>query len=247
MAVNIIPVAYQAEGAFDWGNILENKPVGFPQEEGGVKSFSTLFYWAHAFSKGGGEIGLHPHKGFEILSYVLKGEIQHYDTLLKKWIPLKEGDLQIIRAGSGVSHAERLGPDSEIFQIWIDPGLHRTLSLPASYDDFSGNDFPQSQENQEKRIHFTGENSPLKMMGDAQFERRYFAEGKAQIEIPAGKILAAYVIEGEFKLENGQKAGKDDFIQVMDQEIIDLNVLSSGNLFLIFVPARPAYQTYLNN
>ena len=42
-------------------------------------NLSNLFYWAHATATKDSTIGLHPHKGFEILTYVLKGKIRHYD------------------------------------------------------------------------------------------------------------------------------------------------------------------------
>ena len=41
----------------------------------------------------------------------------------------KEGDVQIIRAGNGISHAEEIDDNSEIFQIWFDPNLSKTLKL----------------------------------------------------------------------------------------------------------------------
>ena len=98
--------------------ILENKPIGFPQDGGIVKPYSNLFYWAHAWAPiEDSTIGLHPHRGFEICSFVLKGEIEHYDTLLDKWITLKKGDVQVIKAGKGISHSEKLKEGSEIFQI----------------------------------------------------------------------------------------------------------------------------------
>ena len=42
---------------------------------------------------------------------------------------LKEGDVQIIRAGNGISHAEEIDDNSEIFQIWFDPNLSKTLKI----------------------------------------------------------------------------------------------------------------------
>ena len=51
---------------------------------------------------------------------MLKGNINHFDTKQNKWIPLK-GDVQIIRSGNGISHAEEIDDNSEIFQIWFDP------------------------------------------------------------------------------------------------------------------------------
>ena len=80
-------------------------------------------------------------RGFEICSFVLRGKINHFDTKQNKWIPLSKGDVQIIRAGNGISHAEELDENSEIFQIWFDPNLEKSLKKNASYDDYSFSQF----------------------------------------------------------------------------------------------------------
>ena len=90
-------ISDQAYGEFNGGDIIENKPLGFPQDGGKLKPYSNLFYWAHASARKDSVIGLHPHRGFEIMSIVLEGNIQHYDTLLKQWIPLEKGDVQLIQ------------------------------------------------------------------------------------------------------------------------------------------------------
>ena len=109
MAVKVYTKENQANGNFNGGEILEKKPIGFPQDGGMLRPYSNLFYWAHTWApKNDSIIGLHPHRGFEICSFVLKGEIEHYDTLLDKWITLKEGDVQVIKAGKGISHSEKL-------------------------------------------------------------------------------------------------------------------------------------------
>ena len=38
----------QAYGEFNNGEIIENKPIGFPGENNSLKAYSNLFYWAHA-------------------------------------------------------------------------------------------------------------------------------------------------------------------------------------------------------
>ncbi len=104
MAINIFKKEDQADGNFNSGEILEKKPIGFPQDNGILKPYSNIFYWAHAWTpKNKSTIGLHPHQGFEICSFVLKGNINHFDTKQNKWIPLSEGDVQIIRSGNGIS------------------------------------------------------------------------------------------------------------------------------------------------
>ena len=104
-----------------------------PQD--GTKS---IFYWAHAWTTGKrSTIGLHPHQGFEICTFVLRGSINHFDTKLNK--RLDEGDVQIIR--SGISHSEEILENSEIFQIWFDPDLSKSLKKPASYNDYKIDEF----------------------------------------------------------------------------------------------------------
>jgi len=47
MSIEIIAKDQQAYGAFNNGEIVENKPIGFPREGGPTKPYSNLFYWAN--------------------------------------------------------------------------------------------------------------------------------------------------------------------------------------------------------
>ena len=165
--IRIISKENQAKGNFNNGEILENKPIGFPQDGGTVKPYSNLFYWAHAWTPGKkSKIGLHPHKGFEICSFILKGNINHYDNKIDDWITLDEGDVQIIRSGSGISHAEEIDENSEIFQIWFIPDLSVSLYENASYNDYKKDEFPvESNQNFKKKI-IKGNKSPLSMKSE---------------------------------------------------------------------------------
>ena len=133
----------QVSGNFNNGEILEKKPIGFAQDGGKLKPYSNLFYWADAWTPNSkSTIGLHPHQGFEICSFVIKGSIRHYDTKQNKWIELNAGDAQIIRSGNGISHAEEILDNSEMFQIWFDPDISKTISKPATYNDYKSTSFP---------------------------------------------------------------------------------------------------------
>jgi redox-sensitive bicupin YhaK (pirin superfamily) len=65
---------------------------------------------------------LHRHADVEIVSYVLEGVITHEDSLGNKGC-IKAGDVQVMSAGTGVSHAEYNSDDTpaRLFQMWIRP------------------------------------------------------------------------------------------------------------------------------
>ena len=50
MSVIIFNKKEQASGNFNNGDILEKKPIGFPQDGGKLKPYSNIFYWADAWT-----------------------------------------------------------------------------------------------------------------------------------------------------------------------------------------------------
>jgi redox-sensitive bicupin YhaK (pirin superfamily) len=244
MPITIYPFELQAEGGFNNGEILENRPIVFSHNPAHLLPYSNLFYWAHAWSDKGSTIGEHPHKGFEIMTFILKGSIEHYDTKNRKWIPLKAGDAQIIRAGSGISHSEKLNAGSHVFQIWFDPDVRKTMSQPASYNDYSSRDFPVANVNGFTVKTYVGAGAPVVIESPGiKVMEISFNEGSHKLEADKNKITSAYLIEGGIK--TGDKAMKaNDFAVIKGEGSLEFESKSNGKLFLIESPARLEYKTY---
>ena len=245
MQLEVYKISDQAKGNFNDGEILENKPIGFPQEGGKLKPYSNLFYWAHAWTNDKkSTIGLHPHQGFEICSFVLKGKINHFDTKQNKWIPLSKGDVQIIRAGNGISHAEELDKNSEIFQIWFDPNLEITLKNNASYDDYSFSEFKVNKNKTSSTTIIKGEGSPMKMdtegitihLLDLKNGSHFFNSSKK-------KVHSIFVLDGEIELEN-KKNLKGTFLTISQTDSFRIISNKRSRIFEVISPLLPSYKTY---
>ena len=246
MKLEIYTIEDQARGHFNNGEILENKPIGFPGDGGKLKPYSNIFYWAHAWTGSKkSTIGLHPHQGFEICSFVLKGKINHFDTKQNSWIPLSEGDVQIIRSGNGISHSEELMENSEIFQIWFDPNLRVSLNKLASYDDYKSQDFQILDSKWKKTKIIKNENSKLKMdsEGIEILQYSYLDNKNDEISLKLDKIHSFFIIDGEISI-NGKIISKGFFFTVTDQNLLKLKILSNSEIFRISSPKNVSYKTY---
>jgi redox-sensitive bicupin YhaK (pirin superfamily) len=245
MAVKTYTKENQANGNFNGGEILEKKPIGFPQDGGMLRPYSNLFYWAHAWApKNDSIIGLHPHRGFEICSFVLKGEIEHYDTLLDKWITLKEGDVQVIKAGKGISHSEKLKKGSEIFQIWFDPNLHESLYEEANYSDFKSEIFSVKKENGKETKIISDINNQIDLKSDSiQIYQHSFTKGMYDHEISQDRFHSIFVQYGRLKI-NDQTFNSGDFLIVESEVSLSIEILSDTKVFEIISPIELPYKTY---
>ncbi len=72
---------------------------------------------------GGRGFGAHPHSNMEIISIPLKGALEHQDSTGHQQV-IKEGEVQIMSAGSGIQHSEHNHDPAlpvNFLQIWILP------------------------------------------------------------------------------------------------------------------------------
>lgn len=230
----------QVYGEFNHGEIIENKPIGFPQDNGQLKPYSNLFYWAHAIAKKDSTIGLHPHRGFEIMTIVLEGKIKHYDTLLSKWIPLDKGDVQLIQSRSGISHAETLLKESRIFQIWFQPDLRKALHKAPNYLDVRKEELPQTDE----MTTIVGHEAPFKLDAEnIEVSLHHQKNNTYHLQVDANYYYSIYLIEGKLKI-NQVHFQTDDFFVISQESSINYEVLQESHFLCIKSPINISYPIY---
>tara|TARA_B110000444_G_scaffold40908_1_gene36834 strand:- start:1900 stop:2622 length:723 start_codon:yes stop_codon:yes gene_type:complete len=230
----------QAYGEFNLGEITENKPLGFPGDGGQLKPYSNIFYWAHAKAHSESTIGLHPHKGFEIITIVLEGCIEHYDTFIDRWIRLKKGSIQVIQAGSGISHSEKLHKNSSIFQIWLDPNLSISLDKKPRYKDYQDSEFIINAEGEKKITRIDG-GIDLDSEGIEIYEWTIKIDQK--ICLDPNKIHSFYIKSGRFKIDKIDY-NTDDFIKINQEKEIQISIQETTVIFGISSPKKTSYPTY---
>ncbi|MET3847966.1 MULTISPECIES: pirin family protein [unclassified Paenibacillus] len=187
----------QGRGEFDGGKITEQKPIGFPGEGSVINRIGPLFYWAWAHTPEEGHIPLHPHFGFEIMTYVIQGKAEHGDSLGTR-STVGSGGAQLIRAGSGVSHEERLiGPDMESFQIWFEPDLKVSNKREPSYEQWEHEQFPVTETAGGTVKQIVGGDAPLKLSVDAgMWDVQLEAGGTYSHPLRKGRALTALALRG---------------------------------------------------
>ncbi len=244
MSVLHYPIDAQASGQFNNGEIIENKPIGFPQDGGSVRPYSSLFYWAKATALKDSTIGLHPHQGFEIMSFVLRGKIKHYDSQMRDWLPLTSGAAQIIRAGSGISHAEHMEEGSVMFQIWLDPGLERTLQHAASYSDYAAESRVQHGSSQVYASADSSLGAPMQMTTPGvSIYTQSLTPGYHTLDLRSSDTYSIYILDGSGSAGD-LDIRTDDFFILRDEVEWKLEVGSEMNLFIISSPTDIDYKSY---
>jgi len=222
------------------GNFLVNKPVASGTKPS-VKPYSSLFYWSHSIAIDDCEFGLHPHQGFEIMTFILEGNVSHYDTATKVWTPLTTGDFQIIQSNSGIQHQERIAKGTRSFQIWFDPNFYKTVKQKPAYADYHNDAFETINENGIKTITYIGGNSKVfALTPHLTIKKLLFSDQtKINLQLDSKSSYTFYVLNGN-GLANNQKIEMDDAIRISGTNFLDIDF--RGELFYIQTPTELDYK-----
>ncbi|MDZ4798597.1 MAG: pirin family protein [Bryobacteraceae bacterium] len=159
----------------------------------------------------------HPHRGFETISYLLEGSLQHRDSFGHVGL-LEPGDVQWMTAGSGLVHSEMPGPDLvqnggrlQGFQIWVNLPKTRKMSAPH-YQELKAAQIPvaTSADGLSVARVVAGESNGVTGAVKTQTPVLYVhftLQPGAEISqtIPSTQNAMAYIASGEARIE-GRKA-----------------------------------------
>jgi len=148
----------------------------------------------------------HPHRGIETITYVLKGDVEHGDSLGNRGT-IGSGDVQWMTAGSGIIHQEMPRGDEEGrmygFQLWANLPSGKKMMDPR-YRDVSRTQIPSLELSGGATVKvISGEVSGVRgPVQDIVIDPTYIdvtVPANAELRYPTkkGHTVFAYVIEGQ--------------------------------------------------
>jgi len=177
----------------------------------------------------------HPHADMEIITYVREGAISHRDSLGNEGRTVA-GDVQVMSAGSGITHAEYNleAETTRIFQIWIIPdragGAPAWGARPFPRGDRAGRFVPLAS-------GFPDETDALPLRTRARVLGATLRAGE-HADYPLGEGRLAYLVAAKGAIElNGVRLETRDGAAIRDESVLKVSALEDAELVLVDIPA----------
>ncbi|RVT90840.1 pirin family protein [Sphingomonas crocodyli] len=173
----------------------------------------------------------HPHRDMEIITYVREGAISHQDNLGNKG-RTEAGDVQVMSAGTGITHAEYNLEDVEtrIFQIWITPT--RSGEKPS----WGAKPFPKGERAGQFVVlasGFANDNDALPIRTDARVVGATIKAGET-VEYPLGKDRRGYLVPATGKIEiDGITINARDGAAISEIEVLKVTAIEDSEIVLV--------------
>ena len=179
--------------------------------------------------------GKHPHQNMEIISIPLEGDLEHSDSMGNTAV-IREGDIQTMSAGTGVSHSERnKNRDQKVkfLQIWV---LPNKLNVTPRYDQIT-------LEKDKLKDQFLQIISPdpgddgIWIHQQAWFHLGEFSEGNSVSYTLKNKENGLYVFLLEGTCQVGDEIlNRRDGLGIWEADTVTFEINASSKILLMEVP-----------
>jgi redox-sensitive bicupin YhaK (pirin superfamily) len=166
----------------------------------------------------------HPHRGFETVTVVYEGEVDHGDTAGNQG-SIGPGDVQWMTAGSGLLHKEFHGPAFtrrggrfEVLQLWVNLPAKSKMTAPQ-YQGLVAADFPTvnlADEAGSVRViagEFQDSKGPARTFTPIKlFDLRLRAGKSLRLRLGDGWSSGLFVLEGKVTVNGAETADREELV-----------------------------------
>ena len=235
MQTHIFPARDRGKKNIGW--LKSNFVFSFSDYYDPLKSaFGTLVAFNDDFMEPGKGFGIHPHINMEIISVLLKGKMNHKDTLGYSTV-IEEGGVQIMSAGSGLKHEEyNIGEDEVNFlQIWILPKLQNIMPR------YQFRQFSKRDGKNKLTMIVSGEEGPAHcwINQNAKLSLGYFEKGqlvKYHFN-PENKCIYVFLMEGALTINN-IPLQRRDAMGIWETDTISIECTADSEFLVIETPVN---------
>lgn len=195
-------------------------------------------------------VGQHPHRGFETVTIVYRGEVSHRDSTGQGGT-IGPGDVQWMTAGAGILHEEfhseaftRAGGMLQMIQLWVNlPGRHK-MTAPR-YQAILNSEIPAAPMANGAGIvrviagQYEDAKGPAHTFTPMNvWDLRLAASASTTVPAPAGWNTALIVLNGEIKV-NGERVVQDGAMVVLSAQGSDCLVETLSDASVLLLSGEP--------
>lgn len=234
-------------------------PGGYNMEPNRMSPFYLLDYNAKIdftpseYPRG---VGVHPHRGFETVTVVYHGKVEHHDSRGHHGV-IGEGDIQWMTAGAGVLHKEyheaefsRKGGTFQIVQLWINLPA-RDKMTPPKYQPLTHKQIPRFVlPDHDGRVEviagsFKGVKGVAKTFTPVEMYNIYLREhGAVVFNLPAEYNTGILVVEGQVQVNSYEQATADHFI-LFKNNGEEITLYAEKQSVLLVLSGKPIDETIM--
>jgi len=173
-----------------------------------------------------------PHRDMEIVTYVLRGELEHQDSMGHKGV-VPPGGVQYMSAGTGLFHSEfnhSHEHDVHFVQMWV---LPKTYGETPSYGQ---HEFAQADRTNRWLAVASGEagvDVPITLRQDATVRVARLEDAALEVALRPGRFGFVFVADGAVRV-NGERLDTGDAVRATGEQRFTLE--GSGELVFWDVP-----------